>query len=333
MIDSTYIDGPVRKLGLASTDHFLFPVGKIPRMRWLELRNASGDFTIEFVKSNPYELSSGMNGVDHISGIEYWKVESSSAASARVELSFDNVNSGGVTDLSSLRVAQLSGNWMNQGNVGTTGSAGAAGSVASSLLSDFTSPHRFFTLASTLSFQNPLPLRPIVLSSNIIDNEIEFECDIGTDMMLKKIILEYSTDQSYYYPVQQLVFEEGVYAYRFQSTKNKNGCYRVRAIKDAEIYFSNIIHINSLGKKFYLDCVNNIHSNQILYSIDSRDNGKCWIQLFNGNGQLVAGKELQIKKGRQQIIWNIAGYLPNGMYFLVGTEGKERTNTIKIMKE
>ena len=107
----------------------------------------------------------------------------------------------------------------------------------------------------------------------------------------------------------------------------------MKAIKDAEIYFSNIIHINSLGKKFYLDCVNNIHSNQILYSIDSRDNGKCWIQLFNGNGQLVAGKELQIKKGRQQIIWNIAGYLPNGMYFLVGAEGKERTNTIKIMKE
>ena len=168
MTDSTYIDGPLRKLGLFSTDHFLFPVGKPGKMRWLELKNATGDFTVEFLKSNPYLLAASMNGVDHISRIEYWSVESSSPmASTNVELSFDNVNSGGVTQLSSLRVAQLLNDWTDQGNAGTTGSAGAAGSVRSNNVSDFTGLHRFFTLASVDQHQNPLPLRDIQ-SNNIV---------------------------------------------------------------------------------------------------------------------------------------------------------------------
>jgi hypothetical protein len=41
-----------------------------------------------------------LSGIDHLSKIEYWAIESPAPASAKVELSFDNVNSGGVTDLS-----------------------------------------------------------------------------------------------------------------------------------------------------------------------------------------------------------------------------------------
>ena len=157
--NNSFINGALRKEGLAATDHFLFPVGKDITQRWLELKNATGNYTVEFFKANPNTLATVVGtGIHHTSSIEYWsiKADASPAPAASVELSFDNVNSGGVTDMATLRVAQLvSGVWTNMGNSSTTGTAGSSGSVVSNPINMFDPSVRYFTLASSDEFQNP----------------------------------------------------------------------------------------------------------------------------------------------------------------------------------
>ena len=129
----TYIDGPVRKLGLAGQSVCYFPVGKENRLRWVKLRDASGDYTVEFFKGDPLSLGKVLDtALDHLSAIEYWSIRSTANAQASFVLSFDNVNSGGVTNPGDLRVALLKeGRWLNAGNTATTGTAGSSGSVTS----------------------------------------------------------------------------------------------------------------------------------------------------------------------------------------------------------
>ncbi|HSZ87425.1 MAG TPA: hypothetical protein VK787_15435 [Puia sp.] len=108
--NTSYIDGPLRKEGLSSSSNFLFPVGKNGKMYWLELKNATGNFNVELLKSSPRDLSTNYaSGIDHVGTNYYWNVgaDVSPAASANVELSFPDVATSGVTDIATLRAAQL----------------------------------------------------------------------------------------------------------------------------------------------------------------------------------------------------------------------------------
>lgn len=161
--NNSFINGPVRIEGLSAAGHYLLPVGKDNMMRWLALKNATGNFTATFIKGNPSLLSAAYgSGIHHISGIEHWSIQADAvpAASAVFELSFNDPNSGGVTDMATLRAAYLNGStWMNAGNTGTTGSPGARGSVISNIVSNLGSSTVYFALASSVATGNPLPLR------------------------------------------------------------------------------------------------------------------------------------------------------------------------------
>lgn len=160
----SFINGPVKKIGLSSASRFLFPVGKDNMHRWLELKNATGNFTAEYQRASPYLLSPfTMPPIDHTSQLEYWtiKADPSPTASAIVSLSFDYRSSGGVTNLSKLLIARLNeGMWASPGTVATTGTATTNGSItANTIITDFDSIHGdLFTLATDISQANPLPL-------------------------------------------------------------------------------------------------------------------------------------------------------------------------------
>ncbi|RYF96517.1 MAG: hypothetical protein EOO00_02495 [Chitinophagaceae bacterium] len=171
----TFIDGKLRKDGLIGED-FMFPVGKERTMRWVGLRNAAGNFLVEYVRSNPRDLESNLPAViDHISALEYWNISALTPTSlANVELSFHDVNSGGVTDLQQLRVARLQpGSWQDGGNIAVTGSAGSEGSVTGHMIDSWDQDEAtIFTLASTVATQNPLPVRWLSFSAIRVQEKI-----------------------------------------------------------------------------------------------------------------------------------------------------------------
>jgi hypothetical protein len=153
----SYIDGPLCKLGLEGQDHFLFPVGKDGNIRWIELKAASGDFTVEYIRQNPGLIGTGIGpGLNHLSKLEYWTVTKNGVKDnqSKIELSFSSALSGGVTDLNYLNVAEFqSGEWEDAGHSGTTGN-NIWGSILSSK-TDFSATQ--YTLASTVDLENPLP--------------------------------------------------------------------------------------------------------------------------------------------------------------------------------
>lgn len=165
--DISYIEGPVKKTGLSAGD-FIFPVGINGKLRPAAVRNATGDFIAEFVRGDPYlDLGSTMGtGIHHISHLEYWNI--SGAGSASVEVSFFDPNSGGVTDMSALRIVRFDGSqWADQGVSSFLGSPGANGAVTSNQVSAFGN----FTLAGALGYpNNPLPLSSIFLNA-IAEND------------------------------------------------------------------------------------------------------------------------------------------------------------------
>jgi hypothetical protein len=170
----TCVEGPLRKLGLQASNYFLFPVGKSGSLRWLALREATGDLTVEYFRNDPAIL--GINlapDLDHISKLEYWTVQGSGQAirNARIELSFASAQCGGVTDPQFLNVAVLqSGIWEDAGHSATTGNA-----IQGSVISDpVDSNAGVYTLASTANLENPLPLTSIELAIQEVSGETLF---------------------------------------------------------------------------------------------------------------------------------------------------------------
>lgn len=163
LVDSTktkaFIDGPLRKLGLAN-DYFLFPVGGNGSMRWMALEGATGGFTATYLARSAYTLDGDLSaGLDHVSQLEYWSLNGSGTGAAKVKLSFDAQLSGGVSDLASLRVAALlAGQWTDAGNTATSGAGDASGSVTSEALAGPGSSVGYFTLSSSLATTNLLPV-------------------------------------------------------------------------------------------------------------------------------------------------------------------------------
>jgi hypothetical protein len=241
----SFIDGPVLKEGLQN-EHFLFPVGKQFSMRWLALRNVSGDVQVEFMKSNPQQIGTELGtGVHHISSIEYWKINKQLLTGGNIELSFDNVNSGGVTELSSLRVAIFeAGKWENAGNSFTTGNAGGAGSVVSNSIGEFGTGDRYFTLAASTGFHNPLPFFNVIINAYGERDFTLLKWKIAAGEIARHFEIEASSDGLSYYKAGTVDYVTGINNYFFKDYNNKHTYYRIRIIvKPEEFYLSNVIYI------------------------------------------------------------------------------------------
>jgi len=332
-IDQSFIDGPMKKLGLFKRDHFICPIGKENKMRWVELRNATGDFTLEYFKGNPYALGTIMNGVDHISRIEYWTIEADAGSSGRIELSFDNVNSGGVTDVASLRVAQLTTSWINQGNTGTTGSAGAAGSVVSGPINSFSLTDKNFSLASVASNENPLPLRWILLNVRDMNKDVELQWKIPQGWKPKEFKIEFSPDGIRFNPVGRIVFEESRYSYlyRITSVLPGNRWYRIAGVEwDGEEIQSKAFATTGGVPELFIWCNNLLFARKLNVWINSKKSMNLNLTLVDVSGKQYWREMIYLHAGVQEVK-SILPMLNSGLYYLFASNGIVRSNTVAIV--
>lgn len=154
---NTYVNGNLRKVG---NQAFTFPIGNNGKYAPISISapaNATDHFTASYTNANPnslYSTASLGSGLNRVSTVEYWQLDRTNGTSnVDVTLSWDATRSGGITNLSELRVARWNGSqWTNQGNTATTGNA-SNGTIKSSVVSSF-SP---FTLGSSTA-NNTLPV-------------------------------------------------------------------------------------------------------------------------------------------------------------------------------
>ena len=150
--NSSYIDGPVAKLGNGS---FTFPTGDggiwaRVGISGLSGANAATEFTAEYSLGDPG--LTGLGSLNNVSVLEGWTLNHTAGAvtSASVTLYFEDANRSEIDDLGDLVVARHNGtNWVDEGQ-----SLSSANSVTSNPISSF-SP---FTFGSNDAIVNPLPV-------------------------------------------------------------------------------------------------------------------------------------------------------------------------------
>lgn len=230
--DLSYVEGPLQKLGLVSND-FIFPVGINGKLRPAAVRNATGDFTVEYIRGDPYlDLSSTMGtGIHHTSRLEYWNIDGNGSAS--IELTYFDPNSGGVTDMNALRVAWFTGTeWADQGVAGYLGSPGANGSITSS----YTSALGSFTLAGALGYpNNPLPDNSIIFNVFIQLSNVLLNWTFGNETIYQYYQVERASKAGIYNPISSEIFiqesDNQTYTFTDHSPGKGSYFYRLKLVK------------------------------------------------------------------------------------------------------
>lgn len=305
--NNSFVNGPLRKEGLTSNPHFLFPVGKDIYMRWIALKNASGSFTIEYFKSDPRQISTHYN-IDHISKLEYWTIETDSS-SASPELSFTDPNSGGVTDLSTLRIAQLVNNiWTDVGNTSVTGSAGANGSVTGNHLTSFDT--KYFTLAGSDASANPLPISISHFTVKNIGNSNMLSWIFDGDVDYFEII--HSKDNRRFTSIGKIYPLSGRRLYQFKHMNTGTNYYQMQVFrKDENYYQSPVLKVTSTSNSDWLLSIN--AGEQLALTISASAQKAETAYIMDASGKMVKQFPVWLRPGVNNVTTYI-GNLPPGVY-------------------
>jgi len=307
-LTESYIAGPLRKLGLNQLDHFLFPVGKDKNLRWLELKNPSGNYTVEYFHQDPASIGTVLeNGLDHISKLEYWKVIADGELNdkAKIELSFSSVQSGGVTDPEHLNVAKFqSGKWEDAGHETSTGNF-IQGSVISGDI-DFAAID--YTLASTLNMENPLPMTMIKMDVKEISEKPVFNWTIESPVTPDHFDLYEETSG---HPILianiMAINQQKNYSWTYNNPLAIGDHYfRIRMVDiHRNEYEGNIVFFKMDGRNIlfnWLGMNNSSGSSQLLIQSDQRDELK--YEISSVQGKIVKRGAMKLAEGRN--------YLPLG---------------------
>lgn len=331
----SYVDGPLRKMGLAGSS-FMFPVGARNYLRWLQLVNATGDFTVQYFRSDPTQVSKIVgNGIHHISAIEYWDVAGDNSATAAIKLSFSDPQSGGVTDVSHLRVAKLTnGEWTNAGNTDFRGAPGSNGWVSSSAAGGFSAENNFFALASAISQENPLPFSEIKLAANRARGKLFFLWEADADDATKHFELQESADNNQYrciYTCPALPGKTG-YRYEMDDTITITKYYRIKAKGEdpTNEHLSKTVKLTPEQKQSF--SMNTLYvRNHLNLRISIMENKRLDFMLYNMAGHALKKVTMNIQKGTTNLKIPVTE-LPPGAYFLVILNGYNRLFTSKFVR-
>ncbi len=193
--DSSFVDGPVRKIG---NDVFTFPIGKndsiYASIAISAPSNVAHHFTAEYFNDDPdafYDRDLKDVSLDHISQCEYWILDRTNGTSnVSVTLSWNTPRSCGVTSLPDLAVARWDGTqWKDHQNGGAGGTTVKGTIVSLGVVTSF-SP---FTLSST-SLANPLPVELISFTGECRNDLVEFSWTTASEINSDYFVLESSYD-------------------------------------------------------------------------------------------------------------------------------------------
>ncbi len=334
---TSFVDGPLKKEGLNNTG-FLFPVGTAGRMRWVRLEQATGNFTVQYFRNDPHSISSVIgSGLHHLSTLEYWDVLAAAPGSgAVVKLSFNDPHSGGVTNLSSLRVANLAnGTWQNAGNTNYSGNPGANGWVSSIAASGFSANSKSFALASAMGQENPLPLFDVSFSALRRQQTILFEWKLKqADAQSGHFEIQQSEDGKIFSTFQSIQADRSrtSYSYRHLAPYIYK-YYRIRMQKDhgAAWYESKPVLLSSVFQEGYRIEGSNLVTSSVHLSVHMETDAALRFIICNSAGVLLKQVWVRVKKGSSLVTIDLSD-LKSGWYIVKEASGSIKQEAIRCIK-
>jgi hypothetical protein len=300
-------------------------VGKGNQMRWIRLEQATGNFTVEYFNSNPVSMSSNLgSGLHHISTLEYWDIQTSGTSNAQVKLSFQHPNSGGITDLSSLRVARLvSGTWENEGNINYSGNPGSNGWVSSSTADAFSAGSKSFALASSIGQENPLPLVNIPFSAITAGHKIFFNWQVDKEIKPGLFEIQESDDGKRFSAVKVTKGIEGVVHYECEYIPlHVAKYYRLRFhADDSDVWFeSRPVRMNGEGGDRYSIEGSNLVNGIINLAVTTTNSRQLYFTICNASGVVQKIIRAELIRGSSLIQLDV-NELKSGLYYLSESSG------------
>jgi hypothetical protein len=336
--NTSFVNGTVTKVGNAA---FTFPVGSGAFYRPISISAPSlttDNFTAQYFNSSAngtYPLTQEAATLDHVSAAEYWILNRTGGTSnVSVTLSW-NTNSGGVGNISTLRVARwdvASSKWLDEGTNGAPTGNTTAGTVTSAAaVSTFSSPNSPFTLGTT----NNANALPVELTN--------FSCSLTPEKTVKLTWITRSELNNDHFDVERATdgisfthlgsvrgagtsSEQHHYFFNDNSPKVGRAYYRlVQTDVDGKITYSEVC---SLEVDAFLSEVNiypNPATNLVTISCIGIGNVSA-MRLLNSLGEEIfvlsdiQTQEVQINTGHQ----------PNGLYFVevVSEKGRFKSKLI-----
>ncbi len=335
--NSSYINGPLRKEGLSNAAYSLFPVGNPPGLQWLELVQASGNFTVEYIKTNPGSLSTVLDTtLKAITNTGYWTIttDANPAASSQVVLSYAGPDTLGITAMTALNVAQLdSGKWISRSNTGTTGSAGAAGSVTSALINPFPVSTTYFTLAAA-SMLHALAETFLAFSASVVNNQpvLHWTVPANNAIVYFTLLRADSNMQFSDAGVLPAVGNREQYWFTDFSAPAGQHYYRLQANdKDGNATLSKIVSLFVSGAAWDIHPVLYLPSHNPYLLISAAENSTLQITVMNMEGCVMKTYRLDAAAGNTSIPLGPEG-LAAGVYQLIARDKKGRTITRRFIQ-
>lgn len=315
--DDSYVDGYMRKVG---DDAFTFPSGDggFYGPIGISAPATTGDqFEAEYVYTRPdddgFDETSLDPTLDHVSFVEYWKLDRTSGASTpTVTISWATPRSGGVVNETDLRFARWDGTtWRDLGAASVTGTP-AAGTLDNSVAIGSFSDSNPYTLG-TIDPINPLPIEltefTAVLKNNVVNLNWITKSEINNDYFT----IERSADGQTWTPILTAPAAgnsvvEINYTERDQSPLPGISYYRLKQTDfngDFE-YFGPVSVINEGDVVVYPNPANG----QVFIVGTNLDAAQC--ELYTIQGQQV---EVKFTNQNNQVVFDTR-HLADGTYYI-----------------
>ncbi|MBL7922605.1 MAG: carbohydrate binding domain-containing protein [Bacteroidia bacterium] len=332
--NSSYVDGPVKKVGNTS---FTFPVGDNGNYQPIAITApavATDAFTASYSASDPsalYDSSLKAVSIDHVSLAEFWDLSRDAGTSnVRVTLTFDG-QSGGITNLNDLVVAHWTGGlWVNEGRFATTGTT-TAGTIQSNTVSTF-SP---FTLASINSGSNPLPVELSVFEGTCTENGVVLHWETASEQNNDFFDVERSSDTDTYLPLAR-IYGAGnsttLRAYQYEDLSPEQGAayYRLKQTDyNGHSTFFGPVYVNcpsadeALPEIFF-----NEQEQLVVYHFQPENTYQ--LSVYDITGRLLHAEPVTLRQGRNE--FDLIRRLNTGSCSIVKLSDLKNTHTVsKLM--
>lgn len=301
---TSFVNGPMAKAG---TTAFTFPVGKSGagyRNIGITTPSSSSNFRAEFFRADPRTLSTTLaSGITQISSCEYWTLDRVAGSGiAQVVLSWESLSpctTGGayVTDLTTLRVAHLTGGtWANEGRFSTSGSTTSGTITSGNTLTSF-SP---FSLASSTTGTNPLPVTLADVKAYVKNNGVQLEWSNLTEIDVVAYTIERSANGTNFTAISQQLpksnqNDKASYTSFDAAPLTGVSYYRIKvAESNGKITYSRSLRVE-IGntQKGFSVYPNPVVGGQFTISLTGLKQGQYNLRIVNAVGQEVYSENIQ----------------------------------------
>lgn len=300
--DSSYVDGPMTKLGAVENEPFLFPLGDNGKYAPVEIiplgTSPTSSYTGGYEKCPPPFDKITSAPLDQISGTQYWTITRTvGSQNIDIALHWQDASAEGINNLDSMVVAGLNPvteTWESMGSGGTTGGVGV--DVQGSVKNDEKNPPPFDRIHFTLGTHagvNALPSEMISFEGKKRQNKIDLNWVTASEISSDLFIVERSIDGASFEEIARVDAQGNSNTFQRYIAEDKSphegmNYYRLQRVDlDGSNLPTEIIGVNFTKEKKTARIYPNPVQDFVNIVLENEDVREVEIGVFNQNGQQI----------------------------------------------